>query len=202
MYNMVKRNTTFDFRFVLLSDKPYKIENVENYLIPDYMFDGQFNTVKFYMHSNPEYLKDCRVFFFDLDMLIINNIDDILSYDGVFCGIKPFNKRIDPSKTIGGGLLSFLSGTTTFLYEDVVSDLKGWSNISQGGKERLILAQLLKDKGWADRWQDLYPNKIKSFKRHHIKQGFISKEASIIALHGKPKQHEILNDPLIKKYWR
>lgn len=202
MYNMVKRNTTFDFRFVLLSDVPYNIKNVENHLIPKHMFSGSFNTVKFYMHSNPSYLKDCRIFFFDLDMLIIDNIDDVLSYSGPFCGIRPFNKNIHPSKTIGGGLLSFVSGKTGFLYTSVASDLKAWSEKSQGGKERLILAELLKDKEWNDRWQDLYPNKMKSYKRHYRKQGILPEETSIVALHGKPKQHEILGDALIKKYWR
>ena len=203
--NMVGRNTTIEHDFMCLNDfeESYR-DGIHFVKMPGEATDMPLNLPKFYMHQAPELLGK-RIIFFDLDMIIVSNIDVYLKYNGYFAGIEPFNPR-RKNDYISGGILGFSGGTTNWLYERVKENPQGWANKTQGGKERFVLAELEKESAVLfDRWQRILPKDymVISYKRHIVQRNYFPKQTNVIAFHGNPRPHELPRKNRIKKlYWK
>ncbi len=80
--------------------------------------------------------------------------------------------------------MGFENGKTNWMWHAVSSKPQYWA-AKTSGKERLILSALEEGHTW-DRWQDLFPNSLVSYKKHVLKGDDISR-ASIVAFHGNPR---------------
>jgi hypothetical protein len=165
---------------------------------------GSRNFPKFIIF-NPEFRlegeKPERVVVIDLDSYIIDdsfkNIID--SYQGDFCGIKPFRPENDH---VGGGLLSvnLKSDTAKKIWNAFVENKDEYDTLFDG-KERLVFKKLIDDgvipRG--DRWQELFPGKLVSYKRHVRKlRGKFPAGSCFVAFHGNPRPHQA-DIPRIRK---
>ena len=80
--SMVERNTTVPHQFVCFSDR--ELEGIKTVkLIPGY--EGWWNKMQMF---NTDFRLGNRVVYLDLDTLIVDNIDWLLEYDGMFMGIE------------------------------------------------------------------------------------------------------------------
>lgn len=183
--NMVARHTTIEYDFYCITDRDMDIEGVNTIKMPEEVATWHFNIPKFYMHKTHEELKGRRILFFDLDTIIVNNIDQYLQYDGELCAIRPFNPR-NYNISTPGGVLGFENGNTEWIWNAVCSKPEYWAD-KASGKERLILSALEDGHTW-DRWQDLFPNTLVSYKKHVLTGEDVS-AASIVAFHGDPRPH-------------
>jgi hypothetical protein len=144
-------------------------------------------------------IKGRRILFFDLDTVIIGNINKFLKYDGYLCAIKPFN-QINHDRSTPGGILSFVSGETSWIWDKVRENHLYYAKHMQG-KERFVLNSLEPKQKW-DRWQDILPGLLISYKKHVLRQTNTA-GASVIAFHGNPRPHEAaIQDQFIKGNWR
>lgn len=202
LYRMVRRNTSVDFDFICLCDRPIRCRdsNIHILPIPPHITKWQFNLPKTYLHYPFEELKGRQILFFDLDTIIVGNIDHFLNYRGSLCGIEPFapNNR---GKHIGGGVLSFECGAYRGIFTAVEANPVQWAKKTQGGKERLLLKDFEEQYDGYNYWQKLHPSHVVSFKRH-CKRNNIPTDARIIAFHGIPKPHEVIKNRIVRKYWR
>ncbi len=91
LYGMVVRNTTWSVRFVCFTDNSDGIrQEVECQPMPDVQFDrslGKYWPKLGLMQENLGGLSGMTLFL-DLDLIIIDSIDDLLTYDGRFLIIK------------------------------------------------------------------------------------------------------------------
>lgn len=203
--NNIKRFSTKGLEFVCLTDRP---EYWANYIditfigIPDEVLQWPLNLPKFYMHKTLPQLVGRWVFFFDLDTTIVGNVDEVFEYDGYFAAIQPFNPK-NKNKWLAGGILSFVNGSTEWMYNQVAKDPKGWAKESQGGKERLILIQFEQQSNVKfDRWQDILPqNYIISYKKTIQKGQRYPRDTRVICFHGNPRPHQ-LNNAQKMKFWK
>jgi hypothetical protein len=168
--NMVARHTTVDYDFYCMSDRQIDLEDVYTIRIPEYVTGWKFNLPKFYMHAKHSELEGRRVLFFDLDTVIVGNIDLFLLYEGYICTVKPFKKQNENVST-PGGVLSFINGATEWIWNHVAEQPQYWETTT-GGKERLILNKLEPKEKW-DRWQDILPGQLVSYKKHVLKKNGI-----------------------------
>jgi hypothetical protein len=150
--------------------------------------------------------------FFDLDMVVVNNIDKFVNYlPGEFVGLENLNRIFKryPS-TLGSAVLRWPAET----YTDIWNDFK---------KNPSSAMRWPGDQDWI--WR-LHKNNIKFFPREWIisykwearnikdlikengKSKFktvrnptISTETSVLAFHGTPDPHEV-EDPIIVDNWR
>lgn len=197
--NMVARHTTIDYDFYCITDRHLGLEGVNEITLPNYITKWRFNLPKFYMHAEHEQLKGRRVLFFDLDMVLVGNIDDFLLYDGYLCTILPFQKKNHAIST-PGGILSFVGGETAWIWETINFNPVYWERVT-GGKERLILNQLEPHEKW-DRWQNLLPGQLISYKRHVLNNAD-SHDVRVIAFHGEPRPHiAAKQSTYINKNWK
>jgi hypothetical protein len=116
-------------------------------------------------------LKDRRVVFLDLDTVIVGNMDFLLEYDGPFCILRDFYYPT----TYGSAVMAFAPGC---------DDIWNWFerstiNVMYGDQDWLLQCV---DPAKADRWQDLYPGKIVSYKVHC--QESVPEGAAVICFHG------------------
>jgi len=193
---MIKRNITVPYKFVCFTDRDDLCSNHDYFVrMPSDVAAMWKRLPKFYMHSSNAGL-DGRVLFFDLDIIIVDNIDIFAKYNGHFCGVAPHMRSNRKTGHIGGSVLSFVGGTTGYLWDEVYSNVEKYSNGKYQGNERFILRDLLDN---SDYWQDLYPKKLVSYK-FNCKCG-VPNGASIIQFHGRPRPHEV-NAEWVKEHWR
>ena len=188
----IKANITIDHELVCLTDDATGISNNVDRIIPltnDY--PTWWSKIELF---KPNQFTTKHVFYMDLDTLVVGNIDDIMSYDGDFTGLRDFYSM----HSLGSGIMAWNPSLTNNIYTEFVK------------KSRSIIVNYREgDQRWIDEhkpsleWiQDIYPNKIVSFKKHCMKNNEINvpDSARIICFHGNPRPHTIKHDA-ITKHW-
>jgi hypothetical protein len=208
LYRAVERNITLPHRFFCFTDVPIdkypKFEKgifVRSIQTPSRMRE----IAKLYVY-NPDNELTGRILVFDLDTVILSNIDDFVLRKEEFIVRKAFNPRyIDEFNGIGGDLISFDMGFGHFIWKKLKHDT-AWMDTHIKGDERRAYKVLLKDTPITF-WQDILPGRYISFKKHVVKEPDYKKRktnirnASLVSFHGKPRPHRLQNLPLIKQHW-
>lgn len=194
LYNGIKNNTTLPFQFFLF----YQFTGRRFDKVYNLPFDIKFipiittwrrNLNKINVYNKYETLLTGQIFLFDLDVIICNNIDDILSYDGKF-GI--INDIFD------GSIVSFKRSEEIYqqLYRPMICNFKNIGQRTKGSEKRYY-REKLKD---PDILNKLYPDKIISYKKEYP----LHKEKDkikIVYFHGRPRPHELTYIPWIYDKW-
>ena len=117
-----------------------------------------------------------RILYFDLDTVICGPIDDLIAYDGPFTmlddwmGVTPMNSSV----------MSWTAGECDHIWNAWVE--AGKPTDSQG--DQAWIGRCVPD---ALRWQELFPDRLVSFKAH-CSTG-VPADARAICFHGEPRPH-------------
>lgn len=132
-----------------------------------------------------------QIFYIDLDTLITSDISDMVSrvYDRLVV-LRDFYQGIARSAgDMGSGLMAWRHGDLVRVWQEFARD---------PGKHIQDLAPLgdqkwteLQTQGQRDYWQDLWPDRVVSFKVH-CDQG-LPAQASIVCYHGRPSIPESIS---------
>ena len=233
LYNMVVRNTTYHINFYCFTDnsdglsesvivKPLPVMHVEEL---KYAYQKEAGLCDDELGG----LTGQRVLYFDLDVLIIDNIDCLFEYpnDDGFYIINDWNTN---GSTVGQATCySWVVGTLGYIkkyFEGHSEEIyKKFYTASQEYLSSKVIEKYGKLNFWKDSW-------IKSFRFHclptplipflrKIRMAKIPKGAKIIAFHGNPKMIDAKNgiwnekNPIkkffykhlkpvkwVEKYWR
>ena len=128
-----------------------------------------------------------RLLFLDLDTVIVDNMDFLFEYDGPFAILSDF---YHPAH-YGSAVMSIAPGFGASIWADYTEAQHGrwwgdqvWIETCAPG---------------ADRWQDLYPGKIVSYKVQC--QDGVPAGASIVCFHGEPRPHQVTHLPFMQEHW-
>jgi hypothetical protein len=179
LHAAVERNMTVPHKFVCFTDSPNGI-NCECRASEGV---GWFAK----LHLFRQFTKG-RVIFFDLDTLIVDNIDFLAKFHGKFAILSDFYRP----KGFGSGIMLWEGGWGHHITNGFVA--LGSPNIV-GGDQMYIEQQA----GKAKMLQDLYPGKIASYKLEALTG--IPRRAAIICFHGTPKPHEF-SFGYVAEHWR
>ena len=189
LYKGIKANTSKGFLFTCFSDRYNKQHNIidEVDVQPIPYFTGDWYS-KIGLYNKELYNANDQIFFFDLDTVIIRNLDELLSYSGEFIIVRDFYRP-------KGFQSCFMSWRPASVHHM-------WKNIPRTYKSRYG------DQGWpeeqyptADIWQDVYPGQVASYKVHirdkKSNRGQIMdmSNVSVLCFHGRPALHEVA------EYW-
>jgi hypothetical protein len=129
---------------------------------------------------------DERIIYLDLDTVIAGNVDFLFEYAGQFAILRDFHHWWE----YGSAVMSIAPGFGRHIWENFTPD---------------VMARLHGDQNWikeqvkdADRWQDVAPGKIGSYKVDGLQDG--PKGFSVCCFHGRPKPHEV--DGWVTDAWR
>lgn len=129
-----------------------------------------------------------RILYFDLDTWIMGNIDFLANYNGPLAGLRNFYQL----RNLASGILAFEAGKYTKIWDK-------WVQIGRpklSGGDQMFINMMIPE---GARLQDLFPNKIYSYKVHGV-----PKDAAVVCFHGKPRPHELQreitgdSDPIFK----
>lgn len=208
VYNLksaVERNTTVPHKFVCLSDQ--LIEGVDTLILRPGL-TGWWNKMQMF----DDRVKG-RIVYFDLDTLIIDNIDWLLKYDGQFAGIEDLGSVNDHQQHLKG---KFQSGVMAWDSEEV-----NWIWNEFNFRKGLAVSAFRGDGEYLERviptqkrvlLQRRYPKQIKSYKYDVYPDNY--KGPSIVCFHGRPSIIQAMTETVntsvksydpqewISKYWR
>lgn len=183
LYDMIRRNLPFGFigKFVCFTDNPDGLmEGIEARSLPVPGIEGWWN--KLALFKRGVFNEGERIWFFDLDTLILGPLDDIVQYQGDFATLRDF---YHPSQ-VGPGIISWkVNESNCSIWneweaqnypKDGLGDLWWINNLDQGRFAHR-----------AHKLQDLFPDSFVSFKVHC--HPYPPKGASVVCFHGQPKCH-------------
>lgn len=196
LFKGVSRNTSKSFLFTCFTDNELGIDKKIN-CKPLPINVGDWHN-KIGLYNQELYNINDQIFYFDLDTVIVGDLDEIFEYTGKFMLLRDFY-RING---YGSGLMSWRPPAVHHMFK----------NYTHGHKARHG------DQGWceeqypnADLWQEQYPEKVISYKVHIRGKGIITNPkftkyggslntASIVCFHGRPLPHEI-KESWMPEYW-
>lgn len=191
LQNAVKRHLNMPYEFICLTDDT-TIDFCKT--IPlKHSWKGWWSKVELFRAG----LSDMdRVMYFDLDTIILNNIDILTEQDYDFIALQPFNpKKRSNSYLMNSSIMSWRNhGAFDFLYDQFN---KGRDTERFRGDQDYIGAQLIKEGKKFNHWQ-LLINGIYSYKRNCKKE--VPEETKIVCFHGRPRLPKV-NIKWVKENW-
>lgn len=199
LYRAVERNTTLDFQFTCFTDDPNDVDNeVACRDLPASRLTGWWN--KMYLFSSDTRITD-RILYFDLDTVIVANIDEYMTFDGEFLVLRDFySARTKPKgDRFGSGLMSWQGGTMNQIWSDFYANWE--QNSKTGGGDQKYLEKVMMGKSVAY-WQDfLKQSDVVSYKVHCREASIPPTRASVVCFHGQPRPHMVSEENWMQKHW-
>ena len=179
--NGVRRHVTVPYRFACLTDNPDGLDDRIEVLTPPDGLKGSGWWNKLFLFS-PGLFRDAdRILFFDLDTIILKNIDDIASYDGGFAGMGNFRNGGWPFSSC---MMAWQNGTMTHLWSD-------WNALGRPvttyGDDEFIRNH----EPNTAKLNRIFPG-IQSYKFHKLKSD--PKDARVVIFVQRPKPHDLIED--------
>jgi hypothetical protein len=198
--NAVARNTTVPYRFVCLTDIIYVRQS-------QHLFNRNVHETVDLLHGYPGWWSKIELFrddlfpdhqwlFFDLDTVIISNIDSILNHPHDFTALEDFYR----DGNLGSGVLAWRQGDYGHIYSEFVANPVRAMNACPYGDQEWIQNSV----GEYDTFQSILPKSMVSFKKHCTRTAddiLVPVGASVICFHGTPKPHEV-ELITIKENWK
>lgn len=188
LYDMLKQHTTVPFDFYCLTDLDTKGKYKTIPLLNN--FHGWWSKIELF-RSN--LVPNKRIFYLDLDTVIIANIDEFLVREEPFIGLRPFgnDSYIGVDNYFASGVLSWVNdGSFTFLY-----DLFNYAihrKQFRGDQDYLSYAMQYANSTpfQAVLWQNITKG-IYSYKKHILTKLVPRHHAKIVCFHGKPRPKHV-----------
>lgn len=214
LYAGVKRNTTVEFKFHCFTEDTTDLNpEVITHPLPFDTLEGWWNKLYLFSNDLPIPLGE-KIFFIDLDTLIVSNIDELLTLDcKPIVVLRDFYTGIAMSvvgnDNVGSGLMSWYHGD----YENI------WTTFIKNPTAAMQELHPHGDQKWVQKhapnrqyWQDVSLDKVVSFKVHCNTS--LPSRAAIVCYHGRPSipesysqrnvvwKYDIPPMPWVLKHWR
>jgi len=202
LHSMVRRNLSLDHRFVCLTDNIKGI-NSEIDTLPLSKLPIQGWWYKIELFRPKLYDLNGLTLFIDLDVIVMNKIDEMFSYDGKFCIIKDWAYR--GRRMFNSSVFRFNIGEYGHLWEKFERSMDRIVR-SNHGDQNYITSSLSDDEVslWPERW-------CLSYKYHACRPNMATPtppDCKILTFHGRPNPHEAIVGlnrygpaPWIENYW-
>jgi hypothetical protein len=192
LHDMVRRHLTVPHRFVCFTDDPSGVLCETQPIVPK--LPRWFGKVTLFGHPVPG-----RILFFDLDMVIVGNIDGFAQYQGPFCLVKPFNRDWG----FGSAIMSIGPYFGRHIWDEFARDPEAAIQRCHAeadppgnhGDQRWIELHVER----ADYWQDLLPGQVVGYRRD-CREG-LPPGARVASFHGRLDPH-LAPDPWVREHWR
>lgn len=204
---MVKRNTTYDFNFYVITDQVDRY--TEPHFIPIEPISADVGWwVKLQMYSK-ELLPPGEYLYCDLDVIIVDNIDELFDHKpfGIIRDFIRPDEGILPGKEYNSSVVKFDNRTTDGIWQYYIQNKKQWVGYQKD-------VHFFGDQNVVSSYLNFYPDYVTPFPdewlwslRKGVKRGATAGDRSrwfgrnipeggkICVCHGEPSPQEILDTP-------
>jgi hypothetical protein len=209
----VTKNVTVNHKFFCYTDKP--VPGVECIELPMDL-GGWWNKMQLFSPETTIRNDTSRYVYFDLDTLIVGNLDWLMGYPGVFAGIENLGIHNSKYEDVTQYKNQFQSGVMAFnkwnhnitvlwdyFYKNREHIMKKFNGDGEFLNDFVLSRHLL---------QDYYPGKITSYKYQAYEHG-LPPASAILCFHGQPSVKEAMTTTVrpwgveyeprewVKDYW-
>jgi len=212
LYSMIERHLTVPHRFICFTDRPDGITpKIEIRMLPSGKeLSGWW--WKPYIFKDDHFPSGDTNLFFDLDMVIVRNIDNLITHmPGQFLGLRDvgrvWNRGVDK---LGSAVLRWQSGTYGNIWSNLVADTAQTKKMT-GDQDWIWNLHKNSVKFFPDKWIISYKWEARTkdelvringrLNFRNIRNVELDPTTSILAFHGTPDPHEVA-DPIIVDNWR
>jgi len=209
--NMIERHTTVPYNLYCLTDDPSTLPGVQSIIQPNAGYGkGWWHKVHMF---DPKLPIRGRILYMDLDVVICNNIDKLLTIQGKdFMGIRDFNRRFHPNwKYLNSSVMSWIHGSQSFIFSKFKENPQ--TAMRMHGDQDWIW-KMAKDriKFWPEPWIRSYKWEIRDRSELQVISGVRQfktqndevrpdADCSIAVFHGDPNP-SIVNDKFVVDNWK
>jgi hypothetical protein len=213
LYSMVKRNLTVPFEFVCYTEDSSDIDS-DIRVEPIQIIPGVSGWWYKPMFFNPNLGLKGTILFFDLDVIIFNNIDNLFSYEaGKFCIIRDFNRHVIKNyNKFNSSIFRLTTNMHQHVYTDFIKNPNAQIKRFQGDQDWLRAS--IKEGTytyWPDEWIQSYKwemrNKPRFDNSPRGQRDFettgdpvIKDETSVAVFHGDPNPHNCKDQWVINNW--
>lgn len=190
--SMVSRNITVPYQLVCLTDMQVNRELCNVVPLPNGN-NGWWAKVEMF---KPNLILSKRILYFDLDVVILKNIDDLAKLDVDFAALQPWNPANLSNGLLASGVMMWRNGKFPYIYDDFMKDTA--LRFPRGDQQ--YISSKLKEHGESYTPLQNVVEGIYSYKRQCLHG--LPHNARIVCFHGRPRPHEVLDVKWIKNYWR
>lgn len=208
--NMVRRHITLPHEIVCLTDDQHPIENVRTLYQPNAGYvKGWWHKVHMF---DPTLSLSGRILYFDLDVVIHNNIDRLATFaTNDFVGIHDFNRKFHAGwKYLNSSVMSWSHGTHSYIYEQFKSNPKEAQRL-QGDQDWIWKLSKDKIRFWPREWVQSYKWEIRAREELTLINGKrqfrevdhsveVHPECCVTVFHGDPKPQDV-KDKFVVDNW-
>lgn len=213
LHNMIVRNLTIPHRFICFTDNSNELNSsIEIINLPKIdALQGWW--WKPYIFKKGHFSEGDINLFFDLDMVIISNIDKLANYlPSEFVGLEDLSRVFGRSpQKLGSAVMKWPAGQ----FHDIWDKFENDSSIIKrfrGDQDWIWFLHSKNIKFYPKDWiisykwearniNELYRDIDQRLKFKTIRDPIIPKETSVLAFHGTPDPHDVF-DPIIVDSWR
>ena len=157
LHDMVKRNTTVPYEFHCITEDTNQLDSHINVI--DLPKDPWIKTwwSKLWMFS-PEFPLKGNVLFFDLDVIVHKNIDELFTYDpGNFMIIRDFNRcRVPQWKLSNSSVMRWTPGKLDYLWNEFKQNPSQVMQQNHGDQDWITKRAKKDINHWPDDWIQSY----------------------------------------------
>jgi len=214
LYSMVKRHCTLDFDFVCFTEDTSGLnpEIIYKPLPQNLGMSGWWYKPMFF---NPDLGLKGTILFFDLDVVIFRNIDNLFTYEqGTFCICKDFNRSVRRDwNRMNSSVFRLQTGQHSNVYTDFIKDPKTAMRRMHGDQDWIFANIKSGFKFWPDEWIQSYkwemrgrPKMVrnpKTGKRNWQEPGEpnLLPNTNVAVFHGDPNPEDCI-DFWVAKNWK
>jgi hypothetical protein len=160
---------------------------------------------------DPNLAVEGTILYFDLDVVITDNIDKLVSKNGQFYGIRDFNRKFNKDyRCLNSSVMTWLHGDHSIIWEQFIK-LPSEAMRTHGDQDWIWRITKSKIIFWPDSWVQSYKWEIRSRddlavvdgKRNFVSRvhnPIVSADCCVLVFHGEPKPHEV-QDQFIIDNW-
>jgi len=210
LYNMVKRNTTVPYEFHCITDDPKGLDpHIKTIKLPNDPWIKSWWS-KLWMFS-ADFPLQGNILFFDLDVIVFKNIDELFTYNpDKFMIIRDFNRcRVKDWKQSNSSVMRWKPGTMNYLWNDFANNPSQVMQQNHGDQDWIMKRGHQDINHWPDEWIRSYKWEMVGFKNTKIRKGVkhifqqparITEQNKVAVFHGEPKPFNCGDDFVVENW--
>jgi hypothetical protein len=207
---MVSRHLTVPYEFVCLTDDTTPIDGVRLIVQPNANYNrGWWHKVHMF---DPALGIKNKILYFDLDVVIHNNIDKLITDNNGFYGIRDFNRKFNSSwNQLNSSALSWTGGQEIDVWTKFKEDCNSVIRRFPGDQDWIWFVSKDRIKFWNDQWIMSYKWEIRDRSELNVNKGkrnfvdvkdpIIPQDCCVTVFHGDPKPQDV-KDQFVIDNWR